>query len=125
VAEGAGPDAVSPDRARQPAGTLTVAVAVEAVGAGAPRRGGTAAPRPARTNIATPTADVAVQASSPTVTSIRPIWSRALIRKAATIPRAPVRAFQPAIAAAREASGVWSLNAAAIPTAIEALAIRA
>ena len=59
------------------------------------------------------------------MTSTTPIWSRALIRNAATIPRAPVRAFQPAIAAAREASGVWSLTAAAIPTSIEALAIPA
>ena len=30
-------------------------------------------------------------------------------------------AFQPAIAAARDASGVWSLTTAAIPTSIEAL----
>ena len=36
------------------------------------------------------------------------------------MPRAPVIAFQPAIAAAREASGVWSLMTAAIPTSIEA-----
>ena len=90
---------------------------------GAPRTAGAAATRPARTNIATPIAEVAVQASSPTVTSTSPIWSRALIRKAATIPRAPVMAFQPAIAAAREASGVWSLTTAAIPTSIEALAM--
>ena len=40
---------------------------------------------------------------------------------AATIPRAPVMAFQPAIAAAREASGVWSLTTEAMPTSIEAL----
>ena len=40
---------------------------------------------------------------------------------AATIPRAPVIAFQPAIAAALEASGVWSLTADAMPTSIEAL----
>jgi len=44
-----------------------------------------------------------------------------LIVNAATIPRAPVMAFQPAIAAAREASGVWSLTIDAIPTSIEAL----
>ena len=60
-------------------------------------------------------ADVAAHSSSPVVTSTTPSWSRALIRNAATIPRAPVIAFQPAIAAAREASGVWSLTAAAMP----------
>ena len=41
---------------------------------------------------------------------------------AATIPRAPVIAFQPAIAAARDSIVVWSLTAAAIPTSIDALA---
>ena len=40
---------------------------------------------------------------------------------AATIPRAPVIAFQPAIAAARDESEVWSLTTAAIPTSIDAL----
>ena len=45
----------------------------------------------------------------PVVTSRMPTWSRALIANAATMPRAPVIAFQPAIAAAREASEVWSL----------------
>ena len=41
---------------------------------------------------------------------------------AATIPRAPVIAFQPAIAAARDSIVVWSLTAAAMPTSIDALA---
>src|SRR5262249_53892631 len=81
--------------------------------------------RPAWTNRATPIADVARQANSADVTSRTPISSRMLIRNAATIPRAPVRAFQPAIAAARDASGVWSLTAAAMPTSIEALAMPA
>ena len=56
------------------------------------------------------------------MTSTRPTWSSALIRNAATIPRAPVIAFQPAIAAARDASDVWSLTTDAIPTSMDALA---
>ena len=44
-----------------------------------------------------------------------------LIVNAATMPRAPVIAFQPAIAAARAESEVWSLTTEAIPTSIEAL----
>ena len=55
------------------------------------------------------------------MTSTSPSWSRMLIRNAATMPRAPVIAFQPAIAAARDASGVWSLTTDAIPTSIDAL----
>ena len=43
------------------------------------------------------------------------------MRNAATMPRAPVIAFQPAIAAARDASGVWSLTIEAIPSSIDAL----
>ena len=48
------------------------------------------------------------------MTSTMPSWSRMLIVNAATMPRAPVIAFQPAIAAARDASGVWSLTTDAI-----------
>ena len=44
------------------------------------------------------------------------------MRNAAAIPRAPVIAFQPAIAAARDASGVWSLTIEAMPTSTAALA---
>ena len=42
-----------------------------------------------------------------------PTCRRALIANAATMPRAPVIAFMPAMAAAREASDVWSLTMAA------------
>ena len=44
------------------------------------------------------------------------------MRNAAAMPRAPVIAFQPAIAGAREASGVWALTMAVIPTSMDALA---
>ena len=54
------------------------------------------------------------------MTSTTPTCSSTLIANAATIPRAPVIAFQPAIAAAREAIGVCSLTTAAIPTSIDA-----
>ena len=56
------------------------------------------------------------------VTSTIPACSSALIRKAATMPRAPVIAFQPAIAGARDDIVVCSLTTEAMPTSIEALA---
>jgi len=60
----------------------------------------------ARAYRTTPTAVTAEHKSRPAVTSTIPSWSRMLIVNAATMPRAPVIAFQPAIAAARETSGV-------------------
>ena len=57
---------------------------------------------PARAYRTTPMPEIAAHSSSPLVTSTSPTWRRALIVNAATIPRAPVIAFQPAIAAARD-----------------------
>ena len=72
-------------------------------------------------NSATPTADDAAHSNRPVVTSTTPSCSSALIRNAAPTPRAPVIAFQPAIAADREASDVWSLTTEVMPTSIDAL----
>src|SRR3954470_18682171 len=66
----------------------------------------------ARRKSATPTVDVAMHRSSAPVTSTTCARRRRLMAKAAAIPRAPVIAFQPAIAAARVAIGVSLLTAA-------------
>ena len=75
----------------------------------------------ARMYSTTPMADTPAHSSRPPVTVTRPSCRAMLMANAATMPRAPVMAFQPAIAAAREASGVWSLTTEAMPTSIEAL----
>ena len=79
--------------------------------------------RPARTNSQTPTADVAGAREE----RRRDVQDAELEQDAhqerSHDPPGTGDAFQPAIAAARDASGVWSLTADAIPTSIDALAV--